>query len=301
MLRILDSLKNQKNRESTKRNYISVWRQFNKFLIKLDNRPEFWEDRVSLFAAFLIHNGIQSSTLKSYISAIKGILKDDGYCWNENRILLNTLTKACKVINDRVRTRLPIKQNLLEILLFELEQKYMDQPYLECLYKTIFMFAYYGLFRIGELTTGNHPIKAKDVHIAQNKNKLLVILYSSKTHSLGSIPQEVKISAKNCRSQKYFCPFQSSREYLAIRGNYTADSDPFFVFKDQAPVKPLHVRKVLKEALQSVNLNPKLYDTHSFRIGHATEMLITQKLSISQVKIAGRWKSNVVYKYIRQS
>ena len=245
---------------------------------------------------------MQSQTLKSYISAIKGILIDDGYQWNQEKILINTLTKACKLINDRVRTRLPIKLNLLEILLFEIERIFASQPYLECLYKTIFMLAYYGLFRIGELTTGDHPIKAKDVHIAQNKNKLLIVLYSSKTHGLDSVPQEIKISSNASKlSNRQFCPFKSSREYLAIRGNYNSDKDPFFIFRDQNPVRPPHVRKVLRETLSGVNLNPRLYDTHSFRIGHATEMLLTQKLSIAQVKIAGRWRSNTVFKYIRQT
>ena len=54
MARILDSLKGMKNRETTKKNYISVWRQFNKFIIKLDDKPTLWEDRVSLFSAYLI-------------------------------------------------------------------------------------------------------------------------------------------------------------------------------------------------------------------------------------------------------
>ena len=300
MMRILESLKSSKNRESTKRNYLCVWRQFNNFVIKLDEKPNSWEDRVSLYAAYLIQHGIQLATLKSYISAIKGILIDDGYTWNQEKLLINTLTKACKIINDRVRTRLPIKVNLLEILLFEVERLFNSQPYLECLYKTIFMFAYYGLFRIGELTTGEHPIKAKDVHIAQNKNQVLIILYSSKTHNFGSTPQEVKITGTTPHKFN-FCPFKSSREYLAIRGNYESDNDPFFIFRDNKPVKPTHVRSVLKKTLKAVNLNPKLYDTHSFRIGHATEMLITQKLTISQVWLAGRWKSNVVYKYIRQN
>ena len=74
-----------KNRQSTKENYLAIWRHFNKFLIKLDRRPPLWEDRVSLFSAYLIeHRKVQSSTLRSYISAIKRILTDDGYEWNNN-------------------------------------------------------------------------------------------------------------------------------------------------------------------------------------------------------------------------
>ena len=59
----------------------------------------------------------------------------DGYHWTDEKVLLGTLMKACQIMNDQIQTRLPIHRNLLEILLFELERIYTDQPYLEILYK----------------------------------------------------------------------------------------------------------------------------------------------------------------------
>ena len=301
MKRILENLKNCTNRESTANNYQSIWRSFNKFLIKLDRKPALWEDRTALYCAFLIDNGLQSATLKSYVSAIKKTLVNDGYNWQDSRILLNSLAKSCRLINDKVHTRMPINGNLLEIILFEIERMYSDQYYLEILYKTILLLGYYGLLRIGELTTGTHPIKAKNVHIAQNKPKLLLILYSSKTHGRESRPQEVKItgnSSYNAKSRN-FCPFLISREYLAIRGNYIKENEPFFIFRDKAPVTPPHVRTVLRSALESLKLNPLLYNCHSLRIGRASDLLIKYNWPISRVKLAGRWRSNIVFQYIR--
>ena len=56
---------------------------------------------------------------------------------------------------------------------------------------------YYGLFRISEIaqTKGGHAALAKDVQIASNKNKFLIVLRSSKTHMRGSMPQFIKISS----------------------------------------------------------------------------------------------------------
>ena len=48
MNRILDRLEANKNRSETKENYHKVWTLFNKFLIRLDNKPKFWEDWVAL-------------------------------------------------------------------------------------------------------------------------------------------------------------------------------------------------------------------------------------------------------------
>ena len=56
---------------------------------------------------------------------------------DDNKVLLNTLAKACKLVNDKVKTRLPIQNKLLELLLFEIERLYDSQPYLETMYKTL--------------------------------------------------------------------------------------------------------------------------------------------------------------------
>ena len=252
---VLERLKQKKNRDSTKANYLAVWRNFNNFLIKLDRKPEQWEDRVCLFGAYMVQKGVQSSTLKSYFSAIKGILADDGYIWCNNRIVLGSLVKACKLTNDRVKTRLPIQIRLLEILLFEIERLFDKQPYLEILYKTMLIVGYYGMLRVGEITTGSHPVRAKDVHIGSNKNKILLILYTSKTHGYGSKPQKVKIEQNLAikPGKRYFCPFTISRQYLHQRGNYKSDNEPFFVFSNRDPI-------FTKFSLPSkyVNFNPKI-------------------------------------------
>ena len=53
-----------------------------------------------LFVAYLVNEKRQSSTIKSYISAIKNVLHDDGVVLNQDTFLLNALTKACKLKND---------------------------------------------------------------------------------------------------------------------------------------------------------------------------------------------------------
>ena len=189
---IMDKLLLQQTQSSTSSTYLQIWRQFNKFLIDLDSRPDSWEDRVSLFIAYKIKNGMQSATVKSCVSAIKKILVDDGYHWDDQKILLTSLTKACRLVNDRVHKRFGISFNLLELILFKLQRHFTatNQYYLETMYKAIFCLGYYGLMRIGELTWSNHIIRAANVHIAWNKHKILLILYSSKTHSIANRPQK---------------------------------------------------------------------------------------------------------------
>ena len=220
---IVEQLKNTQTHQSTAINYLGIWRQFNKFLVKLDTMPEHWEDRVLLYAAYLIDEGIQSSTLRSYISAIRSILKSDDYKWDDSRIELTTVTKACKIKNDRVYTRLPIQKGFLELILFELGRIFKNQPYLLILYRAMFALAYYGLMRVGELTLSEHTILAKDTYIGKNKDKIVLVLYTSKTHGLESSPQEIKISRINSTQpgeEKFFCPFNLLYQYMKTRVNY---------------------------------------------------------------------------------
>ena len=57
---------------------------------------------------YLIDRGMQSSSVKSYISAIKKTLILDNYDWNDKLVLVRSLAKACRIVNDAVRTRLQV-------------------------------------------------------------------------------------------------------------------------------------------------------------------------------------------------
>ena len=193
--RIIESLSHKQMRESMRNNYLRIWRQFNRFLLRLDSMPKSWEDRATLFVGQLAHEGVQSNTIRCYISGIKKLLIEIDYAWDDNRLIVNSLTRACKLVNDHVSTRLPIRCSLLELILFEIERKFAshNQVYLEYLYKSIFMLGYYGLLRVSELVLSKHVVKAANIHVAVNKDKLLIILYSSKTHTEGMAPQKIKI------------------------------------------------------------------------------------------------------------
>ena len=290
---------------------MGVWRRFNQFVLKLDRRPHSWEDRASLFVAHLVQRGMQSATIKSYISAIKKALVNDGYQWDDTKILLSSLTGACKLINDRVYTRLTIQIGLLELILFEIQRIFPGQNFLTIMYRALYAIAYYGLFRIGELCETvhtDHNVKAKDVHVATNKDKILIVLHSSKTHGKESFPQKIKITAnvqhlpnnkfKLGKFHRNFCPFVLMKQYIQVRKGYQKPDDPFFVFSDGSAITADATRRVLKIALKRLGLDPSLYTVHSLNIGRTSDLAKFGK-SITEIRRAGRWRSGAVYRYIR--
>ena len=301
MEQIVERLKGSKHRGTTRKNYLSVWRSFNQFFIKLDRKPKTWEDRIILFVGFLIESNKKSQTVRSYVSAIKSVLGDDGIQINEDRCLINALTKACKLTNDKVRTRLPIQKGLLQIIFKYVRLKFQTQPYLEKMYLALFAATYYGLFRVGEVTESEHVVKAMDVHIAHNKNKMMFVLRSSKTHCKGDKPQVVKISGEKLDDYKKNlacdCPFELLKRYVAVRRSCRNIEEQFFIFRDRSPVTAQNMRSTLKDVLKAANFNISCYDTHSMRAGRAVDLL-SMKVDVSTIAKLGRWSSNAVFTYL---
>ena len=291
---ILERLKNNQNRLSTRNNYYGIWKNFNQFIVRLDKIPRSWEDRFSLFGAHLVDGGAQSSTIRSYASAVKAVLVRDGYPWDDQKVQLSTIIKACKLDNDTVKTRLPIGYGLLELILHSIDVSLgTTQPYLCLLYKSIFLLGYYGLMCIGELTSGSHPIKAPNIHVGQNKDKILIVLYSSKTHGKESRAQKIKIEAlgdptsKETRMNRHYCPFRTIWNYLKVRGPFEEPTEPLFIFRDGKSVTPEHVRTILRQRLKSLGLDPYLYDTHSLRIRCVSDMFNKFNFPVQEIKQRG--------------
>ena len=173
----------------------------------------------------------------------------------------------------------------------------------------IFISNYYGLLRISEVAadgrqfSSNHAIKACNVHVGQNKPKMLLILYSSKTHGRESRPQEIKIKAIDenaygkTKRNRHFCPFKLLRQYIQLRGSFTSEMEPLFTFQHNCSIRPTHIRKLLRTAISRLGINASVYDFHSLRVGRTCN-LIKMGYTVDEVKQMGQWKSNTMYQYI---
>ena len=294
----------EQHRNSTRQMYHCVWKLFNQFFLRLDTKPDTWEEHLVLFTGFLVETDLKSSTVRFYISAIRSMLMETGTRLNENRYLLNLLTKACRLKNDHIMTRLPIHKGVLQLVLNGVHTIFCintTQPYLDKMYSALFMAAYYGLLRIGEVTKSPHVILARNVHIGTNKDKILFLLESSKTHTKCDKPQMVKISSRKNHDGKgsiTICPFAALRNFIKCQRQSISEEEPFFIFQDRSAVTAPQARKVLKNALIQARLDPNGYFFHCFCSGRAGDLL-DLGVSVETIKNLGRWKSNVVFTYLR--
>ena len=93
-------------------------------------------------------------------------------------------------------------------------------------------------------------------------------------------------------------PFSILCDYVNLRPPTVSDAEQFFVFSDNAAVKPDQLRKILRLLIRNIGLQPELYNIHSLRIGRCRDLL-KLGLSIETIKKIGRWRSNAVFAYLR--
>ena len=275
---IIDKLKRGRICDPTLHNYYNVWKLFNRFLLKLDRKPNNWEDRLTLFVGYLVEAKKKSQMIKSYISVIKAVLKDVNVDVdvNEDKYLIASLTRACKIRQDVFIQTLPIQKGLMGVIIKKTQECFLakQQHYLSVLYRALFSTMYYGLFRVGEVTSGSHPVQVKDVYIGENKKKFQFILRTSKTHQRDSKPQKIKIkscektlTSKRKVNENHWCPFQLLYSFAKLRRKYLSPTEPFFVFADNTPVRPHHMREVLKAMISFAGMDASNYCTMAYGLG----------------------------------
>lgn len=170
-----------------------------------------------------------------------------------------------------------------------------------CIYKAIFVSAYYGLMRISELV-GKHAVRTEDVHISKNASKFKVkyVLRSSKTLTRGKRPQMIDIYPDYQVFKTPHCPVNIIAEFSMLRPRRTSTASHYFVFSDGSNVKDYHVRSVLKKCIKNLKLPWRSFNFHGYRSGRATD-LYKWNFSIDYIRKIGRWsrKSTSILVYFK--
>lgn len=298
---VVEGMKNGDLQHSSQITYHTVWNQFLQFLDGFKNLPSLWEQKMVMFAAHLGNQGTQASTVGSYMSALRYKLRKDGVEIPDKNFEIASIIRTCKIKNNAVHYRCGISKNMLKELLQTVKKHFLDkgQQYQFVLFRAVFLTAYYGMFRIGEIAQGPHSLKMENVKKSTNKYKYLMILRSSKTHGEGdfphtvSVPQVVDVE----ETEQLYDPVQAIDDYKALRPQ-TSPKANFFVLQDGSPIKCYALRRVLKTILSLSNYSQEIFDFHSWRVGRASDLLHSA-VPFHLVKKWGNWKSNSILKYFK--
>ena len=98
--------------------------------------------------------------------------------------------------------------------------------------------------------------------------------------------------------QNTYCLYQLLRDFLQVQGPYKTPDEPFFIFSNESPVRPIHMRNSLKTALHLSGLDNGLHGVHSLCSRRAGELLCLG-ITVETIKKLGCWRSNAVFRYLR--
>ena len=177
--------------------------------------------------------------------------------------------------------RLPITRSVLQDLVLALNHT-NSSAFQRLLYQTMFLVAFYGFFRVGELTVNGANLKSlvhvQDLHFQFSNNVVTsaTIVIKDFKHNTTRRPFSVFLE---CAEGSTLCPVAYLQHYFSTRG---ATPGPLFCFADGSPVKTSQFMQQLQQALNFCDLDSTKYKSHSFWIG-AASLAAEKRLSDAQI------------------
>jgi len=252
---------------------------------------------LALFVSYLCARSLAPATINSYLSAIGYVHKMKGVTDPTKAFVIQKLLVAVSR-RSKADIRLPISRPLLYELVKSLAHT-NSSAYQRSLYSAMYMVAFYGFFRIGELAskTRTGPVEVVQYEqvkflVRDSQVTTVKIIITKFKHNTANRPFDILIDRE---SSELFCPVQLLNDYFKVRGY---GNGPLFCFADGTPVTVAQFNTELRQALVFCGLDTSRYKGHSFRIGaacHAAE----RGLSDAQIRALGRWNSDAFKLYIR--
>lgn len=247
---------------------------------------------MAAFISYLHKKHLMKSTIQAKLSAISAVHKIHSVKDPTNSYLVKqSLKGASKLQKFKPSKLLPINKQLLHQMLTTVKR--MLSEYDSVLFQCIYLLSYYCCLRVSEIADcklSSHTLQLEDFSIQSSPYPLLIqVNFSSYKHS------DSPVSLVLHPLDSVFCPVAALLKYVAIRGE---SKGPLFLTFSKLPLSRQYFSKVMKGCINSLGIDSKFYNTHSFRIGRATD-LATLGVSPHIIKAAGRWRSEAYQKYIR--
>ena len=252
---------------------------------------------LTLFVSYLHACQLGPATVTSYLPAISYVHKLRGVSVPTKTFVIQKLLTA--VYRSRFADiRLPITRSILHQLLGSLQHTNSSTSQHTTL-SAMFLVAFYGFFRVGELTTksqnsSSQVIQYSNVSFRTNSADIcgVKITLTRFKHNTKNRPHDIIIDREDSLP---FCPVKSLLAYLRPRGH---SNGPLFCTFDGSPITTRYFNSELRRCLIFRGLDTSRYKSHSIRIG-AVCLAADQGYSDAQIRALGRWQSDAFKVYIR--
>lgn len=301
MVPTLRVLLNSALSSGTRKHYQRAWATFNEFYKNFyhstDPELPLTTPTLALFIAYLHARKLAPSSIKSYLSAIGYVHKMKGLPDPTRAFLIEkVLTALGRQVSCDIR--LPISRPVLHEIVGSLHHT-NSSAFQRILFSAMFLMAFYGFFRIGELAAksanaGDSVVQYNNMRFLTQRGiiRMVKITITNFKHNTNSRPFDILIEREDSLPM---CPVQAMVDYCKLRGS---KAGPLFCQADSSPITAGQFNAELRRCLLFCGLDTSRYKGHSFRIGaacHAAE----KGFSDAQIRALGRWKSDAFKLYIR--
>jgi site-specific recombinase XerD len=246
------------------------------------------------FVAYLHNKKVKAATIRSAVSAISFNYEAKFLPSPTDSFAVKKLLLAYGKTDAPQIIRNPILQSVLLKVMRAVPQVAKDK-YERIMLLSLFSFMYAALLRVCEISysnKSNHNLKKTQVLLEEyNNHKVIRVSMNSCKFSKGPIAPMMISHNTLCPA---ISPVSAYESYLSV----SSSSKFAFSTKEGRPLTPSYVRKTLRAILVHINHKSTDFNTHSFRIGRATDMY-TAGFSDIQIAKAGRWNSKAFLKYIK--
>ena len=192
---------------------------------------------------------------------------------------ISTMLKGYKSMDQRHNLRLPINYTLTYKIALKAQKM---GNYEGILYSAMFASMYLAALRASECSHTLHNLLASNMVISSDH---ITFTLNSFKHS--TVPHSISV-----HSHPELRLFIQHFAEIRVKNKF------FFVHQSGAPLTRREISNKLDNLLIQLNIDPRSYNTHSFRIGRATDMGLAG-CSEAQIRALGRWESDAYKKYIK--
>lgn len=252
------------------------------------------ESALLMFVSHLALNNISHATIKTYLAAVRHMHVIVGMHNSFEEQLTPRLhlalrgIKRTQAILTPCRTRLPITLQIMSGIKDYLSRQ--PHSHSNIMLWAACCLAFFGFLHVSEFTVPCHGTYDPGTHLSpadilldnrDNPHLIAVFIKRSKTD-----PFRKGVRLYLGSTNHPVCPVAGILPYLALRGDRPG---PLFLTKDGKGLTRQALSASLDGILEKLQLQPRSYNTHSFRIGAATSAA-QANIPDHCIKMLGRWQ-----------
>ncbi|XP_053144071.1 uncharacterized protein LOC128347973 isoform X1 [Hemicordylus capensis] len=282
---------------STRVRYASAIREFHAFRVDT-GLEDLWPipvEHIMRYSTHLHGRGLATGSIGGKLAALAFQAKMKGFADSTADFRVRRMLEGWARVNpSQPDTRVPLAPTTLQQVL-PLFNDICFSNFEVRLLRASCLVAFFGALRISELVassrsdTSARALQWGDARVERDKVELR--LRRAKTDQKGKGATITLAEG----TDEGLCPVRAMRDYMAVRGE---GEGQLFRHADATPLTRFQFWALVKEALRRAGLDPRVYGTHSFRIGAASSAAAAG-LTEKRIRALGRWRSSACRRYIR--